>query len=106
MNTREMAEALADALIESDDEFVIETYEDAEILTRDAGLVIVLPDGSEFQVTVVQSARPEMEWDDDEAEEEHAAAEADLAPDQLDPDAVTGVDFSGDTPRFTTEAHR
>jgi hypothetical protein len=31
------------------------SYEEAQILTRDGGFVLELPDGSEFQVTVVRS---------------------------------------------------
>jgi hypothetical protein len=33
----------------------IETFEEAGILTRDAGLIVMMTDGSEFQVTVVRS---------------------------------------------------
>ena len=33
----------------------IRTYEEAGILTRDRGLVIELPCGEEFQLTIVQS---------------------------------------------------
>ena len=32
-----------------------QTFDDAGILTRDNGLVIILPDGSEFQVTIKRS---------------------------------------------------
>jgi len=31
------------------------TFDEAGVLTRDAGLVITTPDGSEFQLTIVQS---------------------------------------------------
>ena len=31
------------------------TYEDVGMLTTDRGLVVRLPDGSEFQITIVQS---------------------------------------------------
>ena len=31
------------------------TYEDVGMLTTDRGLVVSLPDGSQFQVTIVQS---------------------------------------------------
>ena len=31
------------------------TYEDVGMLTTDRGLVVTLPDGSEFQITIVQS---------------------------------------------------
>lgn len=33
----------------------IRTYEDAGVLTRNRGLVIQLPGGDEFQLTIVQS---------------------------------------------------
>ena len=33
----------------------IHTYEEAGLLTRDRGLVIQLPGGDEFQLTIVQS---------------------------------------------------
>ena len=33
----------------------IRTYEEAGVLTRDAGLIIRMQDGSEFQITIVQS---------------------------------------------------
>ena len=78
MNEREMANALAEMLGEmaylADDEVgVLEmsiphelastqtgienarSYEEAGVMTRDAGFVIRMRDGSEFQVTVVQS---------------------------------------------------
>jgi hypothetical protein len=40
--------ALADAQVK--------TFEDAGLLTRDRGIVLSLKDGSEFQITIVQSA--------------------------------------------------
>ena len=33
----------------------VRTYDDVGMLTKDAGLVITTADGSEFQVTIVQS---------------------------------------------------
>lgn len=33
----------------------VQTYDNAGIMTYNKGLVITLPDGSEFQVTIVQS---------------------------------------------------
>lgn len=33
----------------------IKTYAEAEILTRDSGLVLRMEDGSEFQITIKQS---------------------------------------------------
>jgi len=40
---------------ELDDIESIRTFEEAGVLTRDAGFVCRLGDGSEFQVTIVQS---------------------------------------------------
>ena len=39
-----------------EDDVEVRTYEDAGVLTHNKGLVLRLPDGSEFQVTVVKSA--------------------------------------------------
>jgi hypothetical protein len=36
----------------------VRTYEEVGVLTRDAGVVVELNDGSEFQITVVRSRRP------------------------------------------------
>lgn len=33
----------------------VRSFEEAGVLTRDAGLVVRLPDGSEFQITIVRS---------------------------------------------------
>jgi hypothetical protein len=33
----------------------VETYEQAGVMTYNKGLVITLPDGSEYQLTIVQS---------------------------------------------------
>jgi len=33
----------------------VSTFEEAGVLTRDAGLVITATDGTEFQVTIIQS---------------------------------------------------
>ena len=33
----------------------VQTFSEAGLMTRDCGLVIALPDGSEFQLTIVQS---------------------------------------------------
>lgn len=56
-----VAEGLADALSEvqgTDDPPYVEsvcTFEDSGLLTREAGLVVRLSDGTEFQLTVVDS---------------------------------------------------
>ena len=41
------------------------TYERAMMLTRDNGLVIREKNGAEWQVTIVQSKRPEREYDNE-----------------------------------------
>ena len=33
----------------------VQTFAEAGLMTRDCGLVITLPDGSEFQLTIIQS---------------------------------------------------
>jgi len=33
----------------------VRSFEEVEVLTRNAGLVVRLPDGSEFQITIVRS---------------------------------------------------
>jgi len=45
----------------------VKTFEDAGLLTRDRGIVLSLEDGSEFQITIVQTAGSGNE-DDEEAE--------------------------------------
>lgn len=54
MSEKEMAMMLSDVLSEDDEINDVRTFEDAGVLTRDAGLIINLPDGSEFQVTIVR----------------------------------------------------
>ena len=66
-NTEVTEDTLQDGLMEliseaADDSFGIgwedarvRTFEDAGIMTYNKGLVISLPDGSEFQLTIVQS---------------------------------------------------
>jgi hypothetical protein len=44
----------------------VDTFENAGILTRNRGLVISLVDGSEFQLTIVQSQRSTSETDDED----------------------------------------
>jgi hypothetical protein len=82
MNERKMERAFLELFedIASDDELQasldqpalanaqVKTFEDAGLLTRDRGIVLTLEDGSEFQVTIVQSAKAENE-DSDEDEE-------------------------------------
>jgi len=54
MSAEEFAEWLR-FTVESDEILYVETYADAGLLTRDAGLVFRLTDGTEYQVTVVRS---------------------------------------------------
>jgi len=64
MDDKQFADALRDVLAETDgasDDLNqmtirrIDSFEDVGMLTRNAGLVVRMTDGSEFQVTVVQS---------------------------------------------------
>jgi len=57
MNEKEatMQETIADALYEQDDIASARTFEDVGVLTLNAGLVVRTSDGSEFQITIVQS---------------------------------------------------
>jgi len=58
MDNKELTAALQEALDDLDVEDEIrrvETFEEVGMLTNDAGLVITMQDGSEFQVTIVQS---------------------------------------------------
>ena len=61
---REIRDTIIEALMNSDgycvgeqpeDDIRIRTFEDAGILTHDAGFTITLADGSEFQVTIKRS---------------------------------------------------
>ena len=64
MDSRQFLDALRDVLAETDDASDelnqqtirrIDSFEDVGMLTRDAGLVVRMVDGSEFQLTVVKS---------------------------------------------------
>jgi len=64
MNEQEIREMLQEAICCADEEDAITedmmpermcSFEEAGVLTRDTGLVLTLPDGSEFQVTIQQS---------------------------------------------------
>lgn len=56
MSEKEMAMVLSEALSESEELEInnVRTFEEAGMLTRDAGLIIKLLDGSEFQVSIVR----------------------------------------------------
>ncbi|MGI6189769.1 MAG: hypothetical protein GX041_09950 [Clostridiales bacterium] len=56
MDKFQMVELLRTLLEEElTEESRIQTFQEAGLLTRDKGLVIRLPDGNEFQITVIQS---------------------------------------------------
>jgi len=60
MDNKELTAALQEALDDLDVEDEIrrvETFEEVGMLTNDTGLVITMQDGSEFQLTIVQSRR-------------------------------------------------
>ena len=60
MNETEFMDTLMATLDEALDEEVrsVRTFEDVGMLTRDHGLVVTMVDGTEFQVTVLQSRGP------------------------------------------------
>lgn len=60
MNTQSVSQAISELLFSEEAEDVIEvsdvqTFEEAGVLTQNDGLVLRLPDGSEFQISIVQS---------------------------------------------------
>jgi hypothetical protein len=61
MTAHEVACEFRQLLLDGTSEVLLEnvedvsTFADAELLTRNAGVIITLFDGSEFQITVVQS---------------------------------------------------
>lgn len=57
MNEQDMVQTIRDALVEVDGVKSTRTFEDAGVLTDDQGLVLRMEDGSEFQITIVQSKR-------------------------------------------------
>jgi len=78
MNARALESALLELEYQTgeDGEPIIEklaratSFEDAGILTNNRGVVFRMKDGSEFQITIVQSAPPSQgETDNDEDEE-------------------------------------
>lgn len=56
MNNNQMV-SLLKTLLEDEltEKSRVRTYAEEGLLTRDEGLVVKLPDGNEFQITVVQS---------------------------------------------------
>ena len=55
MNEKVMAETIQEALAEQTEVRSVLTYDEAGMLTRNYGLVVRTSDGSEFQITIVQS---------------------------------------------------
>lgn len=56
MNENELQDALKDLITdEMDDVARVSSFEDQGIMTNNAGLVIRMADGSEFQLTIVKS---------------------------------------------------
>ena len=74
MNIREFCESLQLAVENSeeleDQKPQVNSFEDAGLMTRNKGIVVYLEDGSEFQVTVVQSVVGESDDEEDDEEEE------------------------------------
>jgi hypothetical protein len=61
-----MAEWLTDAIYEYDEEDRlphVHTFTDEGLMTNNIGLIVQMPNGAEFQLTIVQSQQP-----DDDAE--------------------------------------
>jgi hypothetical protein len=59
MSETELVDQLEDAFSDMDLDWLrrVGTFEDAGLMTRNKVLVLTLDDGSEFQLTVVQSRR-------------------------------------------------
>lgn len=59
MTEEQLARAIQVALTDPDDMDLdvtdVETFDQAGVLTRNAGVVVTLSDGSEFQLTIVRS---------------------------------------------------
>jgi hypothetical protein len=55
MEEDEMVSLIQDVLFECGDIKAIHTFEDVGMVTNDSGLVVVMRDKSEFQITVVKS---------------------------------------------------
>ena len=56
MNIIEIIRQGIENVVEEEGEWVeIRTYEEAGLLSYDEGLVVTLPDGREYQITIVQS---------------------------------------------------
>ena len=54
MDEREFARFLADTLEMDEEIYDVSTFEEVGLLTMDAGIVVRMEDGSEFQITIVR----------------------------------------------------
>jgi hypothetical protein len=55
MNEADIQEIIADAIIDRDEIKRVQSFEEAGVLTTNNGLVVRTSDGSEFQITIIQS---------------------------------------------------
>ena len=65
MTTTDLLDLLTDAITDEHPGARVRTYDEAGVLTRDKGLVVRLPGGGEFRITV---QRYGVEGDDDDDE--------------------------------------
>lgn len=61
-----LAEVLADASAEGGPVSRVDTFAEQGLMTKNTGIVILMEDGSEFQVTIVRS----VEGDGDDSEDD------------------------------------
>lgn len=64
MTESQLESRLSDILLETEDCFDAQTFKETGVFTMNKGLVLRMKDGSEFQITIVRSARPRVEVDD------------------------------------------
>lgn len=57
MDTKELAEWLQNLILDSDDRehSTVSTFDEAQVLSTNDGLVIKMIDGTEYQLTIVRS---------------------------------------------------
>jgi hypothetical protein len=55
MNEADIQEIITDAISEQDEITRVQTFEEVEVLTTNNGLVVRTSDGSEFQISIIQS---------------------------------------------------
>ena len=63
---KDVQEILMTMLDDGDNVRRIDSFSEAGLLTRDKGVVVSMKDGSEFQISIIQSLRADVESDDDE----------------------------------------